>query len=290
MAVDLPEELGTTLDLPEYPMVEDTQLSQHGTLISIMRSAGLKVIDRAALAGNAAYDLLVCSTCGCAISPASAADHVKGHGIPLSLPQRKELADKLQDMTIAGKTSDIPVQPFDLSPIDGLLVRDGFRCMACEFATLSAEVIRKHASASHPSQETIAPAKLQYAFAKHPQIFAVQPGLAVSSGSSRYAIYRSQNLRQRQAAAEAIAQPASEKEIPLLVRLTGWHEHLKDFTKTKASIRELRDLVDIRTTTIKHPWLGSRLRDTIVAQMKVVKQVCFKVTLGVRMLVMEYPR
>jgi hypothetical protein len=104
-----------------------------------------------------------------------------------------------------------------------------------------------------------------------------------------YRLYLKQYGPEITTADKTIAAPVSENEVPALLRVTLWHEHLAPFLTDKASVRNVRLLLDTQNATKKTPWLGKPLFETIKDYMQDIKQKMKKTPIPARMLLMQYP-
>lgn len=304
-----PSPLAQSMPAPSQPRpqkgspLSSSSSSSHGMSVdeppslqppsSLLLSFSLRIVARQDLSEHALLDLLVCTTCGSGLTAKSAADHVRSHRIPVQQSAKKQLNEELAGHALASQLGDLGTRLPNMAPVPYLAIYDGLSCRNCQYYCRTLSSHQTHSYADHPSEYDRTPilCKVQHFFNKNPQYFPVIPVLANIPATSQYAIYTKQNLPLRQAAAaDAIVPASSDKEIPLLLKITGWHQHLESFLKTKAGVREIRLLVDTRITVLKFSWMGSRLRSTIIAYMKHVKRLCFEQPLQVRMLVMEYPR
>jgi hypothetical protein len=84
--------------------------------------------------------------------------------------------------------------------------------------------------------------------------------------------------------------PLNPNEVPPLLKVTQWHEHLKDYTKDRNQVQKLLELMKLPTSRRGEGWMGSPLRATITGYMKGIRDKAHNASLGIRCLLMECPR
>ena len=132
--------------------------------------------------------------------------------------------------------------------------------------------------------------KVQAFFPQQPKYFAVTPSLCGITNNENYLF--SSYLWQYAPEIEGlkiINLPISENEVSPLLKVIQWHEHLKDYTTNRDSVRKLLELTRLPTSK-EEPWMGTPLRYTIEGYMKDVRTKANNAMLGIRMLLKECPR
>jgi hypothetical protein len=131
--------------------------------------------------------------------------------------------------------------------------------------------------------------KVQTIFTRNPKFFVVRPVLKGLSKDDPYRVYLTQFGPEIAEADARLPEALTENEVPPLLRVTLWHEHLAESTVDRVSVRNVRLLVDTHIAGQKFPWLGKRLYDTISGYMQDIKGKMKKVPIPARMLLMQYP-
>jgi hypothetical protein len=148
----------------------------------------------------------------------------------------------------------------------------------------------KHKDLGGIAAQDVSVCKVQTFFLSHPKYFAVMPVMKGLGPQDKYRLYLTQ-LADEVAEADATIVPAvSENQVPALLQVTLWHEHLATFTTDKATVRNTRSLVDTWAANEKTPWLGTRLSGTVTEYMQVIKRRMANIPIPARSLLMEYPR
>jgi hypothetical protein len=239
--------------------------------------------------------LLACTKCLQAINPSSLISHSHGHQIVL-LP-----ADKLNLRKIIDNSSFLDDTNYSISspvppcpPIEGILVEDGISCNICSYCTVGVRTMRNHFGAKHKDVPGFAKAntkavQVQNLFPRHPKYFAVTPILRGLDQDDLFTVYLQQcapeidNLR-------ILNPPLNPNEVPPLLKIMQWHEHLKDHLSDRDKVRKLLELTTLPTSRRGEPWMGTPLRNTIDGYMRNVRVKANNSLLGIRCLLMESPR
>jgi hypothetical protein len=118
---------------------------------------------------------------------------------------------------------------------------------------------------------------------------AVTPSLHGLSEDDLFTVY----LRQCAPEIEALCilnPPISPNEVPPLLKVMQWHEHLKDYTTDRDTVRKLLELTTLPTSKAGETWMDLPLRATIEAYMKDVQVKANNASLGIKCLLKECPR
>lgn len=238
--------------------------------------------------------ILTCTQCLCGIPPASVLEHATSHGIEISRADKRRLNEWLSITTLAKCSEDLRSPPPGSPPISGLNIFTGFACTLCTFCACESSTIQKHLSLTHPNragtwQEKCKAASLQAYFRTRPCYFAVQPALAGLAPTDLYRLYLEQ-IAPPIDESQRVNPPQDPHEIPPLVRMMGWHDHLAPYLTDRSQIRSIRTLMQLPTASRGVEWLGSPLRGAIHRYMKDIRAKAINSPLAVRCLLMECPR
>jgi len=256
-----------------------------------LRAAGLKVLDLQKGTINTNLCVLVCVTCEGGVHKKSPIVHSQTHGIKLTKQHITDLTKLIPTLRLASETTDFVSPPNDQAPIDYIKIQDGLKCNGCSYVCRTPKTMAHHWSNVHKGEGSpdYSKSKVQTVFAKRPKFFSVLPVLTGLASDDMYRLYLSQCLPEITAADQKIIPAISQNEVPPLLRVTLWHEHLERFTKDKVSVRNVRLLIDTMNASKKTPWLGKPLYSTISSYMLDIKTKMKKILIPARMLLMQYP-
>lgn len=234
--------------------------------------------------------LITCSKCSCGISPSLAISHVNQHRIKLTKAERKKIQSIIDHGNFAKQSSEVDFPPFPCSPVEGITVQDGFICNLCNFCCPSDRTMMTHFSTMHKgSKSNSNTASIQAYFAYRPKYFPVVPCLRGLNKDDLFAIYLQQCAPEIEAL-KILNPPRSPHEVPPLLKVTQWHEHLKDHTADRDKVRKLLELTALPTSNRGESWLGLPLRATIEGYMKNVRVKANNASLGIKCLLKDCPR
>ena len=238
--------------------------------------------------------LLTCTTCLHGILPSSVISHPTSHNIKLLRDEKRDLQKIVANSSFLNDSSPIPTPTLPCPPIKGLLVQDGFACMLCSFCCPSIRSIQshfceKHKDVSGASKDYSKEVQVQAFFSRRPNYFAVTPSLRGHNKDDLFTLYFQQCVPEIEAL-RVLNPPLNPNEVPPLLKVTQWHEHLKDYTEDRDRVRKLLELTKLPTARQGEAWMGSPLRRTIEAYMKDVRVKANTASLGIKCLLMECPR
>jgi Orsellinic acid/F9775 biosynthesis cluster protein D len=279
------------VDVPDLHLQEDeSPLNEE----EVLNKASVSIIILSHLQTTPPTRLLVCTKCQHGINASSLISHANSLSINL-LPEEKQNLQRL--INHSGFLTDyIPVS-FPTSPcppIEGLNVEDGFGCNICSYCSISFATMQQHFSQKHKdvpgfAKENSKAVQVQALFSRRPKYFAVTPSLRGHCEDDLFAVY----LRRCAPEIESLRilnPPLNANEVPPLLKITQWHEHLKDYTTNRDSVRKLLELTTLPTSRQGNAWMGSPLRATIEGYMKDVGVKANTASLGIRCLLKECPR
>ena len=260
-----------------------------------LRSTPYRVLQLRSYEIDSDLSILVCKDCGCGVPPKSMIVHLQTHSVKLTKPCLKNLNTFTSMIVFAETSNDFKPPPNDQAPIDYIRIQDGLKCNACRTCAGTTSTMDTHWNIAHKdiggiSAKDYSKCLVQAIFSQRPTYFSVKPVLKGLGPQDKYRLYLSQ-LTGELASSDASFPPAkSDKEVPPLLRVTLWHDHLALFTIDKKTIRGLRSLLDTREAEKNQPWLGKRLYQTVQGYMKDIKAKIGQIPIPALMLLMQYPR
>ena len=238
--------------------------------------------------------LLVCTKCECGVLPSLLLSHSKEHQIKLLATDKKKLKTIMADSSFLVDPTDASPTP-PCPPIEGIMVQNGVSCNLCSHCCTGIRSMQTHFSEKHKGVTGFAKGnskvvKVQAFFPQRPKYFAVTPSLCgiTNNENDLFSSYLRQCVPEIEGL-KIINPPISENEVSPLLKVTQWHEHLKDYTTNRDSVRKLLELTKLPTSK-EESWMGTPLRYTIEGYMKDVRTKANNATLGIRMLLKECPR
>lgn len=245
--------------------------------------------------------VVVCITCQKAVS----ADIVvrrnhalREHSVKLTRQQKKDLTNWFESnprgFVISAR--DLPYNPpSGEAPIPGVKVQKGLKCEAsgCNYCCRTLNTMQTHWNDSHKGQyrrefewesdvesDFWTQASVQRLLSS--RYFIVNPSLVNVPSGDPYRVYLRQCGPQLQQCKLRFLEATDVNEIPLLLRITGWHEHLKGHLKDARSIARVRSLMLPPRGKESQSWRGQVLRRTIQMYMEVIRQTTKKNRCGLR--------
>jgi hypothetical protein len=282
----------TALRSASSPSPEEMNVdTEESAAEAALRVAGLKVLKLKPYQIDSDLSVLVCITCEYAIHQNKAIVHGQTHGIKLTKQHISELNKLIPPLRLANTTKDFPPPPNNQAPIDYIKIEGGIRCHQCDYACRKPSAIESHWSDHHRDigSPDYTSCKVQSIFAASPNFFIVRPILKGLAPNDPYRLYLAQFESQIATADKSIIPPISENEVPPLLRVTLWHEHLASLTTDKVSVRNVRLMLDTKHAVKETPHLGKPLFETIGAYMSDIKKKMKAVPIPARMLLTSYP-
>ena len=239
--------------------------------------------------------LIGCTKCNQGVLASSLLTHAKDHNITL-LPDEKLNLQSIAESKFYVDDSIQMINPVPPCPsIEGIKIQDGFSCNLCNYCSVTKKTMMFHFSKMHKgvpghSKGNSKPAHVQAFFALRPKYFAVTPILCGLDKDDPFSAYVQQCVPEIEAL-KILNPPLNPNEVPPLLKVTQWHEHLKDYTGNRDSVRKLLELTQL--PTLKNggkAWMGSPLRNTIEGYMKDVRVKAHSASIGIRCLLKECPR
>ena len=276
------------IDLPLAAPDEDTIL---------LNMASLKAIPLTYLSGTPPPLLIVCSTCQLGLTPKSAILHARNkHRIPLDKNQKKSIQAILDQSSIIKKPGDTVPPKFPCPPINGLEQKQGLTCTLCKHCCIEKSSMQQHFSMDHKNsfytpKNSSKAVTVQAFSSQNCAYFQMSPVLSGMSQDNLFAVYLKQHVPLIDSL-HLINPPLDHNEVPPLLKVTQWHEHLALFMdKDKDKVRLLLELTQPPTQAEdENSWLGKLLCNTIEAYMKDAAHKGNSSPVGLQRLLMECPR
>ena len=280
------------VDNPELPDIDDAQLPLDDK--EILSKALISIALLPHLQTTPPTRLLVCTKCNHGLNPSSLLTHLNKHHIKLLPAERRSLKEVLNHSTFLNDSILPPSPTPPCPPIDGINPQDGFACSCCSyccvsFGTMQFHFSQKHKDAVGSAKAKSTPVQVQSLFARRPNYFAVTSSLSGVDEDDLFAVYLQQCAPEIEAL-RVLNPPLNPNEVPPLLKVTQWHEHLKDYTQDRNSVQKLLELTKLPTSRQGEAWIGSPLRATIEGYMKDVRVKANTASLGIRCLLKECPR
>jgi Orsellinic acid/F9775 biosynthesis cluster protein D len=260
----------------------------------VLSKASFAVIHLPHLQTTSPTRLLVCTKCLHGVLPSSLISHSNAHNIKL-LPEEKRNLQKIMDNScFLDDSGEVASPTAPCPPIDGILVQKGFACTLCSYCSIAPRTMQNHFYASHKDSSELAkesskPAQVQAFFARRPKYFAVTPSLRGLNEDDLFTVYLRQCAPELDSL-KILNPPLNPNEVPPLLKVTQWHEHLKDYTTDRDTVRKLLELLKLPTLKRGESCLGSPLRNTIESYMKNIRVQANNASLGIKCLLKECPR
>ncbi|KJA17084.1 hypothetical protein HYPSUDRAFT_146917, partial [Hypholoma sublateritium FD-334 SS-4] len=295
--------------VPELPTIQDQVLVQSSSSNSNkpinatstsnnhhtvnLEKFGLKIVALNMLGIQPSPHLLICVDCGCGVPPKSTFDHLKFHNIGITFEDKSKLGEVLVDFKCVDHKAILPIpQPLS-GPIQHLKVFNAWKCALCNFCSASPGSFKPHFASLHSTKlgshaSNMVSISAQQYF-RNAYCFQVTPSLAGLKHGNPYQLYL-KNFKPTLTTIDFFPPPTSVNEINPFLRLTQWHEHLKDFIDTRPKVEALLSLLKLPTSIQGNPALGKPLQYLIDNYLQTIRIQANSTTLGVRCLLMECPR
>ena len=255
------------------------------TIRATLLPAGLRMV----LIGIGNLKAVVCITCQKAVS----ADIIvrqnhplQEHCVKLTRQQKKGLTNWFgsNPRGFVINARHLPHNPpSGQAPIPGVEVQKGLKCEAsgCSYCCRTVNTMQTHWNDAHKSQyrrtfesdaesDFWTQASVQRLLSS--SYFIVNPSLANFPSSDPHLVYLRQCGPQLQQCKLRFLEATDINEIPVLLRITGWHEHLKGHLKDARSVERVWSLMVLPKGKESQSWRGQVLRHTIQTYMEVIRK------------------
>ncbi|KAF9037916.1 hypothetical protein BJ165DRAFT_1531837 [Panaeolus papilionaceus] len=232
------------------------------------------------------HKVVVCTTCKFAFDPQAAGNHK--HHVQLSPEVWRSALSYLESLGLAKNSDEVVSPPAGVAPLDHLKLFDAFACTACSYICCGERTMRNHWSSCHPGQATGVKSeacKAQAFFGSHPKLFRVSPNLQHDQAPLLQVFLK--DIAPAIDSMVLTTPPMSDNEVPPLLRVTRWHEHLGSFIKTPAEIKLLRELLFLPSASL--PAWNKNLEQLVKAYMKDVQEKAKAAPRKALCPLMEYP-
>jgi len=188
------------------------------------------------------YRFIACTRCLKGLEPGDAVTHAAGapsrggHNVRIPQAQMQVLRKWIEDTADLCSAQNMPPLPNPHGPLILFIqTAKGYKCNSCSFCSTMKRVISYHTS-TVPGHSTARKATLQHLFHNR-LLFSVQPdrhneGRGNADGVDLYSLYAKQyGLDDEDESAAFIPLCSDEKEMPMLLQITRWHDHVWRYLK-----------------------------------------------------------
>ncbi|KAI0945186.1 hypothetical protein AcW1_001468 [Taiwanofungus camphoratus] len=196
------------------------------------------------------YKIIICMACETAYTPASLAGHLVNQHDFKKTDLQTQINLLAEEYGIHGDT-EIAAPLSDGPPVEGIKMKDGFKCNLCTYCCGEYSMIRKHYNISHKhlqlqqDSDKWRSSSVQTFFnmtARH--YFAVNPSLIKISSTSHYGHFLTQILP-HQSVKVYTAPSTQPKDMNPLMCMTQWLVHLEPYIGTKQDVKKLVQLAEL---------------------------------------------
>ena len=239
--------------------------------------------------------VLVCKGCKVAVPPKCALTHLRTDKIQLTKEHVSDLKNHIPSLNLVSGSAEIPSWEAYLALINYIGHTSSVRCGICGYCCPKMSTMDWHWSMHHKDIDGCAVKEtsicdIQNFFPLWPKYFPVVPILTGLGPTDKYHLYLKQ-FSVEVAATDKVFPPAwSDLEVPPLLCVTLWHEHLAKFTINKLHVQNVQLLVDTAAANNKTPRLGKILSKTVSGYMQAIKKQISQTPIPALMLLMNYPR
>jgi len=204
------------------------------------------------------------------------------------------LQERMNEGHFAAESDKIKCPELPCAPFDGLLIQDGFACNLCNYCGVSSHTMdshhrRTHKKASGTAKDNRQKVQVQAFFAQHPRYFAVNPSLHGMNKDDFFAVYMKDYAPKIEAFSH-FNPPINVNEVPPLLKVMQWHQHLDKYTTDKETVSQLLEIWKLPNISQCEDWIGKRLRSTIKGYMKDIQKKALETPPGIRCLLLTCPR
>ncbi|KAK0472312.1 hypothetical protein IW261DRAFT_1343631, partial [Armillaria novae-zelandiae] len=258
------------------------------------------LLQRHGLVFHSHYRTIHCvnDACGTAVLPYALVGHLQNqHHFHFTAKQRQLFNEAIQELNPLPDASHLSLPPPRQAPVDALKVHLlGHCCRECLYAVGTLKTFQRHWSKNHradlpgtKANEGYYLAPIQTFFTIPERYFEVNPALTKLSNKDPFAIFlKTVNPALEAESYNVLPAPNQVREVPPLLRTTGWHLHLKNYITDRRTVSSLLTLVSIPPmTTGSFP---AKLRALVQQYMEVVRDRSQASPLGVRALLIDFHR
>ena len=262
--------------------------------VEVLSKASITIILLPHLQTTPPTRLLVCTKCQHGILASSLISHSNAHNIKLLPADKKSIQTIMDNSSFLNDSIAVASPNPPCPPIEGILVQNGFVCNLCGYCCIAVQTMRNHFSDNHKADLGFAKAnsksaQVQALFIRRPKYFAVTSSLHGLNEKDLFAVYLQQCAPEIETL-RILNPPLNLNEVPPLLKVTQWHEHLKEYTNNCDQVQKLLELMKLPTSIRGEGWMGLPLRTTIEGYMKDVRFKAHNASLGIKCLLIECPR
>ena len=243
---------------------------------------------------HSVYKTLHCVCCETIHLPTRMLHHLESHGLKLRTDEHFRLFEQaLQEFDVSQTENIAPPTPLG-PPVECLKVtHGGYCCNHCSYCVPTQGSFKNHWSSSvhkndkgsHTSAHHRGSIQTFY-YPTWQCWFEVNPALAGLSPLDPFSVYLT--TESTRFIKTLNPSPTHVREIPPLLKLTGWQEHLHPYIQTKADVQKLHALV--RLPPFKETTGLARLRIIVDKYMRDVRAKAQACPIGIKCLLMQCPR
>lgn len=225
------------------------------------------------------YRVLICIVCMSAWMPGTVIKHCKHNNNHKNIVMPADASSELE--AIVKKWDIIPDQQtslpmFDGPPVEGLEIHLGMACTAqgCTYACRKQESMDQHHMQMHPNSNVPRPnrhrsADVQCFFTNTgTRYFTVNKALVGHHPESLYSTFLTKYLPSLPP--PPMLPPNTSREIPPLLKMTGWHIHLDEFV---TDTEKRKALVKVAEGPKKKKPLVGQLHEWVTEYLKAIREL-----------------
>lgn len=241
---------------------------------------------------HSVYKTLHCVSCETAWEPSAMPSHLQSHGITITKQEQDHFAESLRNFNVISTAAEVKLPASRGPPVECLvIVQKGHCCNECHYCAPTFGTFKNHWSAVHrdvqiPASISFHHGFIQNFFKSHQCWFEVLPALISMPSTDVFDAYLQHQVPKFQST--LVVPPIHVRETPPMLQVTGWHLHLQEYTRTRASIECIRSLVQV--PPLRQTQGLGRLRQIVFDYMTDIRTKAQNSSIGVKSLLMECPR
>ena len=237
------------------------------------------------------YKVLICD-CGQAVLHDNCIKHISGHGIKLTQHQKTAYSNKVKDLILVASTTEVATPMPGGPPIELLTHHlDGYCCNECFYCAPTKKTIENHWYKNHKKdlrsgEDRFHRGTLQTFFTPVGQhYFEVNPSISGLPKDDMFTLYMRNEITKYPPF--PTSNPTNIRDIPLLLQVTQWHDHLAAYTCDHQRRDALRLLVKLPS---QHTPSGlGHLGHIVFEYLKVIRTQAYRSSQNMRKHLIECP-
>ena len=180
------------------------------------------------------HEVLICD-CGQAVLHDGCITHISGHGIKLTHRQKTAYGDKLKGLALVASAKEVATPAPGGPPVELLTHHpDGYCCNKCSYCVPAKRTMENHWYRDHKGdlemgEDRFHRGTLQTFFTPVGQhYFEVNPSLSGLPDDDMFHLYMHDEVTKYPDF--PTSNPTNVRDVPLLLQVTQWHEHLDAYT------------------------------------------------------------